>query len=98
MVPSQRIERLAEADKVAGDQLRTLVDELVIGVLAIGAVRSPDDWARLVIDPATVEIDVLPVALHVELLQVGAEPGQILIVGQDSDRLSTKKIVVPHAD
>ena len=47
VVPAERVERLAEADEVAGDEPRALVDELVEGVLAVGAGLAPVDGAGL---------------------------------------------------
>ena len=39
----ERVERLREADEVARDQPRALVDQLVEGVLAVGARLAPED-------------------------------------------------------
>ena len=86
-----------EADEVAGNQLGSLVNQLVIGVLAVGAGRSPHDRAGLIVDPIAVQIDLLAVALHVELLQVGAEAAEVMIVGQDGDGLGREEVVVPNA-
>ena len=44
------------------------------------------------------EIDRLAVALHVELLQVRGETGQVLAVGQDRLGLRAEEVVVPDAD
>ena len=49
---AERVERLGEADEVAGDELRALVDELVEGVLAVRAGLAPEDGAGLVGDVA----------------------------------------------
>ena len=64
MMSAERVERLAEGDEVAGDQQRSLVDELVEGVLAVSARLAKVDRAGLVIDLAAVERDVFAVALH----------------------------------
>ena len=37
------VEGCGGGEKVGGDELRSLVDELVEGVLAVGACCSPDD-------------------------------------------------------
>ena len=41
---------LREPDEVARDQLRALVDQLVVGVLAVRARLAPDDRAGLPVD------------------------------------------------
>ena len=51
------------------------MDELVEGVLAVGAWLAPHDWARAVANPRPRPRHVLPVALHVALLEVSREPG-----------------------
>ena len=52
VVLAQRVERAAEADEVAGDQLRSLVDQLVEGVLAVGPGLAPPDGPGLVVHRA----------------------------------------------
>ena len=59
--------------EVAGDQLGAPVDQLVEGVLAVGARLTPDDGAGLVVDRVAVAIHVLAVGLHVALLEVGGK-------------------------
>merc|ERR1719222_1812099 len=41
--------------------------------------------------------DVLSIALHISLLEVGRKPVQVLIVGQQGMRLSTKEVAIPDA-
>ncbi len=60
--------RRAEGDEVGGDQLGSLVDQLVEGVLAVGAGLAPEDLAGLELHAATVEADRLPVGFHRQLL------------------------------
>ena len=50
MVPAQRIERLGKGDEVTRDESGALMDQLVEGVLAIGARLAPVDGAGLVVD------------------------------------------------
>ena len=50
MVVTRGIMRLRGCNKIAGDQKGTLVDQLVKGVLAIGARLAPDDRPRRPID------------------------------------------------
>ena len=47
---AQRVQRLAEADEVARDQPRSLVDQLVERMLAVGAGLAPVDRAGVVVD------------------------------------------------
>ena len=41
---------------------------------------------------------MLAIALHGELLQVGREALQVLLVGQDGDRLRVEEVVVPDGE
>merc|ERR1719219_1622301 len=41
--------------------------------------------------------DVLSIALHISLLEVGRKPVQVLIIGQQGVRLSTKEVAIPDA-
>ena len=95
---AERVERAGEGDEVAGDQLRALVDELIEGVLAVRAGLAPHDRTGLVVDPLALQRHVLAVALHVELLQVRGEAGEVLVVGQHRHRLSVEEVVVPQAE
>src|SRR5450755_4900786 len=70
VVGCDRIQRLVESDKVARDQLRALVNELVEGMLAVGAWLPPDNGAGLIINGLAFEIDMLTIALHIELLEI----------------------------
>ena len=54
--------------------------------------------AGFVVDGGAVERHVLPVRLHRELLQVGGEPSQVLIVRQDRDRLRAEEVGVPDGE
>ena len=81
--------------KSQGTSSRPLVDQLVEGVLAVGPRLTPVDRAGLVVDPGAVEGDVLAVGLHRQLLEVGGEAVQVLVVGQDGDGLGTEEVAVP---
>jgi hypothetical protein len=59
------------------------MDQLVEGVLAVGPWLAPVDRAGLVVHPDAVERDVLAVGLHRQLLQVGGEAMQVLVIGKD---------------
>src|SRR6185437_14911170 len=64
MVPPQRVQGLIETDEIAQDELCSLVDKLVEGVLAVGTRLTPDDRAGLVIDRVAFQVNVFAVALH----------------------------------
>ena len=85
-------------NKIAGDQLGALVDELVESVLPVGARLAPDDGAGLVAHLFPVAAHVFAVALHVALLEIGGEAVQVLVVRQDRLRLGAEEVVVPDAD
>ena len=72
---------MAEGDKVAGDEPCALVNQLIERVLPIGARFAPVDRAGLVIHVLRRERDVLAVALHRELLEIGGEAFQVLLIG-----------------
>ena len=71
------------------------MDQLIEGVLAVGSRLAPVDGPGLVVDLGPVERDVLAVALHRQLLQIGREALQVLLVGQDRHGLRAEEIVVP---
>lgn len=83
LASGDRVERLDRGEEVAGDELGALVDELVEGVLSVGSSLSPDDRARLIVDPRAVLGDELAVRLHVALLEVVGELVEVLIVGEE---------------
>src|SRR6202050_1598806 len=95
MVSAQRIERLRKGDEVARDEPCSLVNQLIERMLAVGSRFTPINWTRIVRNLFSVKPDVLAIAFHRELLEVGWEAFQVLFVGQDRDRLRPEKIVVP---
>ena len=98
MVVADGVVGAAEADEVGGDEAGALVDELVEGVLAVGAGLTPDDGAGHVVDGVAVAVDALAVALHVELLEVGGEAGEVLVVGEDGVGVGAVAVGVEDAD
>src|SRR6266571_4715466 len=98
MVRWQRVQGLAKPDEVARDQLGPLMDELVEGMLTIGSRLPPDNGPGLIVHPPALQIDVLPVALHIELLKVGSETPKVLIIGQGRYGFGTEEVVVPDAN
>ncbi len=95
MVAPEWIERLRKSDEVAGNESRPLVNQLVERVLAVGSWFSPINWTRVVPNLLPVKRDVFAVAFHRQLLEVGRKTFQVLLVGQDGDRLCPEEIVVP---
>src|SRR2546426_3252974 len=97
MVAAQRIQGLCKCDEVAGNEFRSLVYQLIEGVLSVSPGLAPIDRSRLSSDFFSVESDVFAVTLHRQLLQVCGKPLEILLVGQHGDSLSSEEIVVPHS-
>ena len=95
VVTADRIERLGKGNEVAGDEACALVDELVEAVLAVGAGFAPVDRTRVGIHMVSIEFHMLAVALHGELLEVGGEAFQVLVVRQDGDGLRAVEVVIP---
>ncbi len=74
------------------------MDELIEGVLTVGARFTPDDRARAPSDGFTFSVDPFAVAFHISLLEVGGEAVKVLVVGKDGVSLSVVEVVVPDAE
>ncbi len=74
------------------------MDELVEGVLAVGAGLSPEDGAGVGIHRGSVKVDMLAVGLHGELLEIGRKALEILVVGKDRHRLAAEEVRVPDGE
>src|SRR5262249_49760137 len=74
------------------------MNQLVEGVLSIGARFTPDDWPCAVVYPVTMNGDAFAVALHIALLKVSREARQVLVIGQDGVRLCAEKVVIPDSE
>src|SRR5215471_18089831 len=98
VMPAELVERLCEGDEVAGDEPGALMDQLIERVLAIGSRLAPIDRAGLMIYRHPGEGQVLAVALHRQLLEIGWEALQILLVGQHRDGLCAEEVIVPDAE
>src|SRR5271165_4639529 len=96
MVPAQRVERLDEPDEVTGNQPRPLMNHLIERVLAVGSRFAPIDRSGRIVDLGSIEGNVFAVTLHGQLLQIGGESFEILLVWQYRDSLGPEKITVPH--
>ena len=94
----QRVRGVHERDEVGRDQLGALVDQLVEGVLAVGARLAPEDLAGLGGDRGAVPTHGLAVGLHGQLLQVGREAVQVLVVRQHGVRGDLEEVAVPHVE
>ena len=92
------VRRVGHGDEVRGDELGALVDELVEGVLAVGARLTPKDLASLGGHGAAVPAHGLAVGLHGELLEVGGETVQVLRIREDCVGISTQEVRVPDVE
>ena len=90
--------RVGKRDEVRWDKTSALVDELVEGMLAIGARLAPEYLAGLGGDGRPIPARRLTVGLHRELLQVCGKAMQVLVIGQDGMALGTPKVDIPHVD
>ena len=97
-VVAHRVGRVGEGDEVGGDHAGALMDQLVESVLAVGARLAPEDLARGGGDGAAVPADVLAVGLHGELLQIGREAMQVLVIGQHGMALGAEEVHVPDVE
>src|SRR6266446_689360 len=96
VVPTKRVERLIERYEVTGNESRSLMNQLIEGMLAIGSRLTPVDGAGIVADSLAVQGDVFAVTLHGQLLQIGWEALQVLLVRQHRDGLGAEEIGVPN--
>ncbi len=92
------VSRVEKPDEIRRYEPGPLVQQLVIRMLAVGTRRPPDDRAGGQVDRFAVQRDGFAVAFHVELLEVGRELGQVVVVRQHGMGLGVEKVVVPHSD
>src|SRR5690554_2790319 len=74
------------SDKVTGNQLRSLMDQLVKCMLPVGSGLTPDDRAGSVVHFFALSADIFTVTFHIALLKVSRKSVQVLIVRQYSLR------------
>jgi len=98
VVAAERVVGLSRGKEVARDELRTLMDKLVEGVLAVRPRFPPDNGAGAVVNFLAALGNALAVAFHVALLEVSREAREILVIGQDGLRLCAEEVVVPDAE
>ena len=89
---------VTEAHKLQRGDVGALVQELVEGVLAVGAGLAEDHGAGDIVDRLTVTVDGLAVGLHIQLLQVCGEAAQSLGVGQHRGIGIAQNIALVNAD
>src|SRR5579884_2972272 len=89
------IQWLTEANEVARDQLGPLMDKLIERMLAVRTGLSPEDWPGLVAYGRAIERHALAITLHRELLQVGGEAFEILVIREHRDGLRAEEVIVP---
>src|SRR5689334_21180913 len=85
MMAAEPVERVGERDEVARHEPGALVDQLVERVLTVGTRFAPVDRTGLMVDRGSGKRYVLAVALHRQLLKIGRESLQILVVRQHRD-------------
>ena len=74
------------------------MQQLVEGVLTVGAGLAPEDLTGVGGHGAAVPADMLAVGLHGELLQVGRETVQVLAVRKHGMALGTEEVDVPDVE
>src|SRR5208283_5953969 len=67
-------------------------------MLAVRAWFPPKDLASIVVDPRSLQGDVLAVAFHCQLLKIGRKALQVLFIRQNCDRLRVEKIRIPKRE
>ena len=97
-VVGRRVGGVGEGDKVGRNHHSALVQQLIEGMLAVGAGLTPEDLTGIGGHSAAVPADVLAVGLHGELLQVGREAVQILAVRKHGVALGTEEVDVPDVE
>ena len=73
------IVRFGSEDEIGGDELSSLVEQLVEGVLSVCGGFTKEDGSGGVFDHLAVTRDALSIRLHRELLKVGREAMKVLV-------------------
>src|SRR5579863_1826226 len=71
------------------------MEQLIKGVLSVGAGLAPKDLTRLRGDRGSVPANGLAIRLHRQLLEIGGETDKSLGVGEDDVALRGEEVVVP---
>ena len=77
------------------DHISALMDQLVKRMLTVGAWFTPHNRARRDIQRLAIHADPLAIAFHFELLEIGRQPAQPFIIGQDRARAIATDLSVP---
>ena len=83
--------------KITGDELSALVNQLIKSMLAIGAGFAPYDRPRRVVHCRAIAPRRFAIALHIQLLQIGGKTMQTLAIRQYCLRGCGKKVAIPDA-
>lgn len=86
------------SQEIRRDQSRSLMDELVKGMLPVRSRFTPDDRAGLIGHLPAIPAHGLSVTFHVPLLKICREAVHILVIGENDFSLSAKEIDIPDAD
>ena len=97
-MPAQRIVSFQRSNEIRRNHARSLVQQLEVGVLTIGAGLAPDHRAGAVVGACAVQCDGFSVAHHIELLQIGRETVQILVIRSDGMAARSEEVRVPDAE
>ena len=76
---ARRILAVDGSQKVAGDQLGSLMNKLVKSVLPVRSRLPPDDSSGGVIHPIALVRDTLAIAFHISLLEIRGKVNQVQI-------------------
>jgi hypothetical protein len=79
LVVLNRVVALGSQDEVCGDELGTLVEQLVKRVLGVGGRLAKENGSGGVLDVVSAACDGLSVRLHGQLLEVSREPVEVLV-------------------
>jgi hypothetical protein len=79
LVVLDRVVALCCQDEVGGNELSTLVEQLVERVLGVGGGLAEEDGSGSVLDVVSTTGNGLAVRLHGQLLEVSGEPVQVLV-------------------
>jgi hypothetical protein len=74
---------LDAGDELDRHEVRALVEQLEHGMLRVGADAAPGDRRGGAADRRAVERHALAVRFHLQLLEIGGEQPQPLVIGED---------------
>src|SRR5215468_709621 len=97
-MPAKNMQRLGKSDEIARYEPGPLMDQLIKRVLTVCARLAPVNRTGIAGDRFALQRDVLPVALHRQLLEICRKPLQVPLVGQNGNRLCAEKVVIPKSE